>query len=120
MSFEIQTSSTAAGPLLATPTQWNLMNCVAAEIPAKWKVVGIQLRLSSGTLDSIQSENAGKPQADLLSFEQVLSKWERQGPSPYTWQTITEVLRTPSVGEVALAERLHKKYANYGSGPKNL
>ena len=84
----------------------DLMNDIASIIPAKWRSVGIQLGLSSGTLDSIQSNNAGKPHACLDSFEQVFSTWEKQGPSPYTWNVIIDVLRTPAVGEVALADEL--------------
>ena len=82
------------------------MNDIASKIPAKWRSVGIQLGLPSSTLDSIQQENAGKPRACLDSFEQVFTTWERQGPSPYTWKTIIEVLRKPAVGEVALADEL--------------
>ena len=86
------------------------MNDIASKIPAKWRSVGIQLGLPSGTLDSIQSNNAGKPQACLDSFEQVFSTWERQGPSPYTWDAIIDVLRTPAVGEIALADELCDQY----------
>ena len=82
------------------------MNYIASKIPVKWRSVGIQLGLSSSTLDSIQSNNAGKPHACLDSFEQVFSAWEKQGPSPYTWDVIINVLRTPAVGEVALADEL--------------
>ena len=86
------------------------MNDVASNIPAKWRSVGIQLGVSSTTLDSIQSNNAGKPQACLDSFEQVFSTWEKQGHNPYTWNVIIDVLRTPAVGEVALADELDAKH----------
>ena len=83
------------------------MNDIASKIPAKWRSVGIQLGLPSGTLDSIEKNNAGKPQACLDSFEQVFFTWERQGPpSPYTWEAIIDVLRAPAVGEIALADEL--------------
>ena len=86
------------------------MNDVASNIPAKWRSVGIQLELPSRTLDNIQAMNAGKPQACHDSFEQVFTTWEQFGPSPYTWNTISEVLRTPAVGEVALADELEFKH----------
>ena len=88
----------------------NLMNDVASKIPAMWRSVGIQLGLSLSTLDSIQSNNAGKSRSNLVSFEQVFSTWEKQGPSPYTWNTIIEVLRTPAVGQVALADELEHNH----------
>ena len=73
------------------------MNDVASKIPAKWKFVGIQLGLSSATLDSIQADTAGKPHACLDSFHPVFYAWEKQGPSPYTWNVIIDALRTPGV-----------------------
>ena len=88
----------------------DLMNDVASITPAKWRSVGIQLGLSLSTLDSIQSNNAGKPDASLHSFEQVFSTWEKQGPSPYTWNTIIEALRSPAVGEFALADELEHNH----------
>ena len=84
---------------------------VASKIAAKWRSVGIQLRLSPTTLDSIQSNNAGKPQACYLDpFEQVFNTWKNQGPSPYTWNVFIAVLRTPAVGEIALADELDAQY----------
>ena len=64
--------------------------------------------MSADTLDSIQRENATKPQACLESFEQVLSIWKRHGPKPYTWNTIVDVLKTPAVGQSALAAKYLK------------
>ena len=53
----------------------DLMNDVAAIIPTKWKDVGIQLKLSTRTLDEIQDQNAGKPESSTLSFGQVFIQW---------------------------------------------
>ena len=91
----------------------DLMNDIASVIPAKWRAVGIQLNLSTGELDSIQNQNAGKPESDRNSFEQVFNKWRQQctNPDQYTWQKIVQVLKTPSVQEHALAERLNAWYA---------
>ena len=88
----------------------DLMNDIASTIPSKWRSVGIQLALPSGTLDSIQTENTGKPQACRDSFEQVFSIWEKQSPKLYNWKTIIDVLRTPEVGEFALANKLDALY----------
>ena len=86
------------------------MDDVASAIPAKWRAVGIQLELTSGTLDSIQHENAGKPQSDLHSFEAVFCIWKQLAKNPYTWKTIVDALNAPSVGENRLAEELEAKY----------
>ena len=86
------------------------MNYVASVILAKWRSVGVQLKLPSGTLDSIQAQNAGRPDGCMLSFEQVFTEWERQKTTPHTWDTIINALRAPAVGEHELADRMFSKY----------
>ena len=86
------------------------MNEIESVIPAKWRDVGIQLGLSPSTLDNIQSENAGKPGCNKQSFEKVFTEWKRLASKSYTWNTIIEVIRTPAVGEVKLADTLSKKH----------
>ena len=88
----------------------DLMNDVAAVIPAKWRLVGVQLKLPNGTLDEIQAQNAGQPDRCKLSFEQVFAKWRSLGTSLYTWETMIKALSSPAVGEVTLADKLNAKY----------
>ena len=91
----------------------DLMNDVAAVIPAKWRLLGVQLRLPDGTLDEIQEQNARRPDECKYSFEQVFTKWKSLGTtSPYTWETMIEALRSPAVGEEKLANRLQSKYCS--------
>ena len=90
----------------------DLINDVAAIIPAKWRFVGVQLNLPNGTLDEIQAQNAGKPDQCILSFEQVFAKWRSLGTCPYTWKTLINALRSPAVGEVTLANELNVKYCS--------
>ena len=97
-----------------TESPKDLMNEVAAAIPPKWRAVGYQLSLSYNTLDSILRNHAGKPQACLDSFEEVFRTWKDQATtaatcSPYTWLTMIDALKTPVVGEVALAKSLEQK-----------
>eukprot|EP00731_Ephydatia_muelleri_P024053 Em0016g324a len=54
----------------SSPKMADLMNDVASHIPAKWRLVGIQLELPSGILDSIENQNASKPNGCLMSFNQ--------------------------------------------------
>ena len=86
------------------------MNDVAAAITSKWRLVGLQLEIPYGTLDSIQAQNAGRPDSCILSFEQVFTEWERQKTSPHTWETIINALHAPAVGEHELADRMFSKY----------
>ena len=89
----------------------DLINDVAV-ISAKWRLVGVQLNLPNGTLDEIQTQNAGKPDQCILSFEQVFATWRSLGTSPYTWKTLINALRSPGVGEVTLANELNVKYCS--------
>eukprot|EP00731_Ephydatia_muelleri_P015447 Em0008g1167a len=93
-----------------TPNLDDLMNDIAAVIPAKWRLVGVQLKLPNGTLDEIQAQNAGRPNQCILSFEQVFAKWRSLGTRLYTWKTMINALRSPAVGEVTLANELNAKY----------
>ena len=95
---------------ITSPELIELMNDVAAEIPTKWRLVGIQLKLPSGTLNTIQDENAGRPDRNVHSFEQVFTEWRRQKTSPHTWETIINALRAPAVGEIEVAYTVHKKH----------
>ena len=88
------------------------MNDVAAEIPAKWRFVALQLGLPSGLLDGIQTQTAGIPNGLLIAFEKVLTEWDRQKTKPYTWETIINTLRKPSVNECALADAILTKYCS--------
>ena len=85
----------------------DLMNDVAATIPAKWRVFGIQLNVSSNELDRIWDEN---PQDCQGSFQKMLDHWKKTSTSPYTWRTIIDALKAPAVGEVARANYLETKY----------
>ena len=99
-------------PYLVTgaPELPDLMNEIASVIPAKWRDVGIQLGLSTGTLDGIERENGSKPNSCLQSFEKVFTRWEQHHSKPYTWDTIIGALRAPAVCENALAEALSAKH----------
>ena len=88
------------------------MNDVAAVIPAKWRLVGVQLKLQNGTLDEIQAQNSGRPAECKLSFQQMFTEWRTLRTSPYKWKTMINVLCSPAVGEVALAKELQSKYCS--------
>ena len=76
------------------------MNRVAARCMDKWKLVGVQLEIEDVLLKSIQSSD------QQLCFMEVLDHWKSKGSPPYTWTTIINVLKTPSVREEKLARDL--------------
>ncbi len=95
-----------AAALSTAPSHSDLMNLVAAVLPAKWRLVGVQLGLSTARLDEIESH---PPYDCKRFFSSVFSEWESQDILPYTWATIVHVLQAPSVEENRVAEdiKLH-------------
>ena len=76
------------------------------DVRAKWYNIGLQLRMSVGTLDAI------KEQYDDLShsLRETLKTWLKTSPSAPTWTNIVDALRSGTVGEVRLAADLQRKY----------
>lgn len=77
------------------------MNFVAATLPTKWRLVGVQLGLSITSLEEIEKGYSGDCKR---CFSAVFSEWEHQNTSPYCWDTVVRVLQAPSVEENRVAE----------------
>ena len=77
-------------------------------IHAKWDDIGLQLRITVGTLDAI------KEQYDDAShcLRETLTTWLKTCPSPPTWKSIVDALRSSTLGEVRLAADLEQKYCS--------
>ena len=78
------------------------------EIRVKWYDIGLQLRMSVGTLDAIK-EQYHDPSHCL---RETLKTWLKTSPSPPTWNNIIDALRSCTVGEVRLAADLKQKYCS--------
>ena len=89
--------------LFCEPHLSDLMNEVAAKILHKWRCVGIQLGLGYNELTALSV--SCRDDLDLC-FSSVFTIWQDSKTKPYTWLTIIDCLRTPSVNEVRLAENL--------------
>lgn len=81
----------------------DLMNWVAAEVPDKWDVVGVQLGLSPNEVNFIRQYAFGNFQ---FCFMQVFMSWKDRSKIAYTWNTLIDVLTTRSVGCNDLASKL--------------
>ena len=80
------------------------------EARSKWYHIGIELKLSVGTLNAIRSEYSDKN--DCLT--EMCSHWlKRAHPHP-SWVALTEALERPPVGEGHLAQQLRDKYCRVG------
>ena len=87
------------------PSLPHLMEKVAAVIPHKYEMVGLQLGLTLGELQVIGPRHP-KLEDYHRAFGEMFGVWKRRGSPPYTWRTIIGVLSTASVGEVRLSEEL--------------
>ena len=84
----------------------DLANSVAAIIPHKWKQVAIQLELSRGERKAIEKDE----DECFDRFVAVFEHWKQSSCQSFTWKTLVEALKSPSVGEQSLAEQLQKEY----------
>ena len=75
------------------------------DISAKWYLLGLQLKLKIGTLDSIQAQF---PDIKRQLLE-MLKTWLNTSDNT-TWKTLTVALRSQSVGASQLAGVLEAKY----------
>ena len=75
------------------------------EARAKWYHIGIELELSLGTLDAIQSDFSA---TDCLT--EMCSHWLRRIDPRPSWEALTKALENPPVGEGHLAQQLRDKY----------
>ena len=73
---------------------------------AKWYHIGVELKLSVGTLDAIRSEFS----CTIDCLTEMCNHWlKRIDPHP-SWVALTNVLESPVVGEGHLAQQLRGKY----------
>ena len=76
------------------------------DISHQWYDLGLQLKLTEGTLETIKSDNHENAQHCL---RKVLSTWLKIDPRP-SWQTLCAALRSRTVGAEKLASDLEAKY----------
>ena len=75
------------------------------DLSAHWYLLGLQLKVKIGTLESIQAQFA-VPKRQLL---EMLKTWLTTSDNT-TWIALTNALRSQSVGASQLAGVLEKKY----------
>ena len=79
------------------------LNKVAVQIPAKWKLFAYNLNIGHDAVSEIESKYPHDPTECFMS---TFSYWEKKQSPPFTWDTVLEVLQSPSVGEKKMAEDL--------------
>ena len=98
-------SSKYPAGLESEPELPDLMNEVAAEIPNRWRDVGVQLGVDDSVLEGIALISPG----DInRCHSNVFTRWKNQNSTkyPYTWSTIVQALESRAVGEKRLADKI--------------
>ena len=72
-----------------------------------WETIAFQLEI-----DPIYVERTERQQRGNIRdcFRDIFAKWQKQLKPPFTWSVIIDALSSPSVGEIALADKLRKEY----------
>ena len=76
---------------------------------AKWDSIGLLLGLSADELETIRANHDTVEQR----LRKVLQKWHDRTPHP-TWEEVIAALKSPLVGDPALAEKLESKTGEVG------
>ena len=75
------------------------------DVSAQWYQLGVQLKVRTGTLDNIQAQYSD-PKRQLL---EMLKTWLTTSDNT-SWKSLTDALRSRTVGVSQLAGVLEKKY----------
>ena len=81
------------------------MDKVAAVIPSKYELVGLQLGLTVPQLQAIRPLHQSL-EGYQKAFGEIFAEWKRRGSLPYNWRTLIGVLRSECVGEILLSKQL--------------
>ena len=85
------------------------LGCVFEEVldmSPQWYNLGLQLKVKTGTLDRIYAQFRGDPRDQL---RETLKTWLTTSDNPI-WRTLTDALKSQSVGATQLAGDLETKY----------
>ena len=75
------------------------------DVSADWYDLGLQLKVSIGTLDNIRADFT----VTKHHLREMLKAWLKTGDNP-SWKTLIDALRSPVVGASQLAAALETKY----------
>ena len=89
------------------PEMADLMNYVGAGCQALWRAIGLQLKLKTADLDTIQSETAGQPDAAMTSMSKVFDRWHNGETCEYSWKKLAEVLCSPAVNRPLQLKKMY-------------
>ena len=86
------------GILNSKPELIDLMEKIAAAIPAKWEEVGYALRIEREHMERIKSETI-RLSSTMTSYREVFNHWLSHALEQCTWTAVLKALATRQVGE---------------------
>ena len=92
----------------SAPELNDLMNRVAAQIPSKWREMGIGLGLDAADLSRIEVDVPTHKSTPC--YIAVFTTWKSKTTKDYTWATIITALKSPLVDEQRLAKELENEF----------
>ena len=72
----------------------------------KWVQIGLILGICPTDIERIRIDC----QDEESRFQEVLTKWQRLGQPPFTWNTLVQVLKSPTVQEFTLATVIEEQF----------
>ncbi len=82
------------------------VNDALLDVTSKWDMLGLQLEIHPGLLDTIETKYPKDPSKCLL---EMLKDWLKNGQA--TWEHLIEALESRALRESALARKLRDEYA---------
>jgi len=72
----------------------------------QWVSIALNLELTYADIDRVRIDFNDEERR----FMEVLNKWQKNGYPSFTWNTLVQVLLSPSVNEHQLAEKICDKF----------
>ncbi len=72
----------------------------------EWIAIGLQLEISMADIERIKIDH----NTEKERFGAIFDKWKRTAVPCFTWNTLVNILNSPSVQEHKLAEDIRNKY----------
>ena len=86
-----------------------LLNLLA-DISAKWRLIGICLRVPDNDLDGIQQN----PISDIEKLSAVINRWKESQTSPFTWATVIAAMESHIIKNLRKANEI-RDYLSKGN-----
>ena len=84
----------------SSPTLPAFLTHIGSQLLSKWKTFGILLEIPFSELDTYPIHSP------VECFARVFDTWERKGSPAFSWETVINVLESPLMEEMTLAQKV--------------